>query len=87
MKRPPLDAGRVSAALLGAPAAAWLGVHALVVVAPVADDVRLLLGELALLPAVAVAACAALASRSGRRAWLGSCALFALAALVVGVLA
>jgi hypothetical protein len=81
-REPRLGAGRISAALLGAPVAALLAAVALSTGVPADGEVRLLVGELAAFPLVIAASSAALLSRSGRRAWLGS-ALAALAAAVV----
>ncbi|MCE9672236.1 hypothetical protein LY474_30965 [Myxococcus stipitatus] len=64
--------GRVSAAVLGAPAAAVLASLAAAAVLPVAEDVRWLVAVLGVLPAVATGSCLALLARSAPRAWVGS---------------
>lgn len=80
------DAGRISAAVIGAPAAAFLVALALAAGLPLRSEVRLLVAELAPFPLVVAGACVALLSRSGWRAWAG-CALVAAFAAVVMVVA
>jgi hypothetical protein len=76
-------AGRISAAVTGAPGAAVLASLALAAVLPVSGDLRLLVAMLAVLPAAATASCLALLARSAVRAWVGSALVAAVAAVVL----
>ena len=80
MPRTSLGAGRLSAALVGAPVAALLVALALAAGLPVRGEVRLLVAELLPFPLMAAGACAALLGRSGPRAWAGCALVSALAA-------
>lgn len=80
-------AGRISAALTGAPGAAVLACLALATTLPVSGEVRMLVAFLAVLPAAATASCLALLARSGTRAWAGSGLVAAFAATILVVLA
>jgi hypothetical protein len=73
--------GRISAAVIGAPLAATLALLGLCALLPAGPDVRLLAFELGAVPAMVAGASAALLAASGRRAWLGSVAVAALAAI------
>jgi hypothetical protein len=76
-------AGRITAAVLGAPVAAILATVAAAAGLPFDSDVRLLVAELATIPLMVVGACAALLSQSGLRAWAGCACVSALAAVVL----
>lgn len=77
-------AGRITAAVLGAPVAAILATVAAAAGLPFDSDVRLLVAELATVPLMVAGACAALLSQSGRRAWAGcACVSMLAAALLV----
>jgi len=78
--------GRITAAILGAPAAALVATLAICGALPFPGDAKLLAFTFAGLPAVALAPCAALLARSGTRAWIGVMSVFTAGAalLVVG---
>lgn len=75
--------GRITAALLMAPAASVVLLLGAVAVLPLPADVQTLIFFLGLAPAVTVASCLALLSRSGLRAWAGSATLAALGTLAL----
>lgn len=76
-------AGRIAAAVTGAPGAAVLASLAVPAVLPVPADVRLLIAVLAVLPAAATAVCLALLARSAVRAWGVSAGVAAVATVVL----
>ncbi len=75
--------GRISAALVAAPAAGLLASLAAAAVLPASPEIRLLTWALAGFPAAAAAPCFALLAKSGARAWAGSAVTAAAAGLAL----
>lgn len=72
----------VSAAVIGAPAAALLVTIAATTLMPGPPDVRLLTAMLAVFPAMAAGACLVVWRRDGVRAWVACLGLCALALVI-----